>query len=272
VNRPLVSIHIIAYNQERFIEETLLSALEQNYDPLEVIVADDGSTDRTPDIIRALAVRYPERLVPLLGGPNVGITRNSNRGLWGCKGEYIAFQGGDDVLLPGKIERQVAWLEENPARVLCGHDVAWIDGDGHPLGVNGSTFRPLTTGRGASMILRHGPPFAATAVMVRRVRIPVYGFDERMPFVSDWKLWLDILGRDGEYGYVDGVWANYRRHSANITSKHSRPIMRDLLRTPLVATLGSRGCYPWDAALWYALALRKALLRKVAPLAVGREA
>lgn len=271
MSEPLVSVVIISYNQRDYIRQAVLSAVSQSYLALEVIVADDGSTDGTDDIIMEMAKDYPDRIVPLVGGKNLGITGNSNRGLAACKGKYVALQGGDDVLLPGKIASQVTWLEESSARVLCGHDVAWIDAQGQSLCVLGSNFRPLSAGCGAASVLRHGPPFAATTVMVKRASIPTYGFDERLPYVSDWKLWLDVLKNDGEFGYVEGVLAQYRRHSANITARHSKPILYDLLRTPLFAVIDSRGRRLLDALFWYGLALRKALLRRVAPLTVGQK-
>ena len=130
--KPLVSILIISFNQEAFIEEALKGALEQDYENLEVVVADDGSTDRTPDIILSYADRYKGRLVAIVGKPNLGITGNSNRGLSLCKGKYIAFQGGDDVFLPGKISAQVDWMEERDSRVLCGHQVEVFYESGAP--------------------------------------------------------------------------------------------------------------------------------------------
>lgn len=217
MSSPLVSILVITYNQAHFIRDTLLSALEQDYDNLEVVVADDGSTDATPEIIAELAGKFPGRLRPLCGGPNLGITGNSNRGLLRCRGKYVALQGGDDLLLPGKISRQVEWMEEDEHRVLCGHDVQIIDGEGNPLGLYSGKI-PLSAGTGPQKIIRTASLFAATAVMLRREAIPAYGFDERIKYVSDWKIQVDCLASGGHYGYVDGVLAKYRFHPGGVTS------------------------------------------------------
>src|SRR5258706_998889 len=122
-HRPKVSILITTYNQELYVEEALISALQQDYSPLEVVVTDDASTDNTPQIICSLRAKYGDRLIVLLGEKNLGITGSSNRGLARCTGEYIALQDGDDVFLPGKIRKQVTWLEADPRRVICYHDV-----------------------------------------------------------------------------------------------------------------------------------------------------
>jgi glycosyltransferase involved in cell wall biosynthesis len=230
MNNPLVSIAVITYNQAAFIDEALTSALNQDYENLEVVVADDGSTDRTAEIILTYVQKYPGRLVALTGCPNLGVTGNSNRALKACKGKYIAFQGGDDILLPGKISRQVEWMETNRERVLCGHDVEIFEShSGRKLALWSENY-PLRSGRGAALVVRYGVPFAATAVMVRADDIPSFGFDPRVSLVSDWKLWIDCLAAGREFGYVDGVYARYRTAELNL-SRHTQAITQDILIT-----------------------------------------
>lgn len=211
---PKVSIHVISYNQRDFIREAVDSALAQNYPNLEVVIADDASTDGTAEILKEYERNHPGRVVAMLGEENVGITRNSNLGLAACSGELIAFMGGDDVLLPGKIAAQVRWFGADPQRVLCGHQVETFYDDGSRA--PHSLSRHLHSGRGAGPLIRHGP-FGATSVMVRRDRIPSYGFDEALSIVSDQLLWVDVVRDDGIMGYVPGTLARYRRHSANVT-------------------------------------------------------
>lgn len=212
---PKVSIHVISYNQRHFIREALDSCLAQDYPNIEIIVADDASSDGTAEILLEYERSYPGRVQAILGQENVGITRNSNRGLAACSGDFVAFLGGDDVLLPGKISAQMAWFAEDRERALCGHQVEVFYDNGslasHPL------TRKLRSGRGAATLIRHGP-FGACAVMVRRDRIPPYGFDDQLRTVSDQLLWVDVIRTDGLFGYVEGTFARYRRHSANVTA------------------------------------------------------
>lgn len=241
---PLVSIWVIAYNQEGYIAEALQSALDQDYPNLQIVVSDDASTDRTPAIIADMAKRHPDHIVPILNVVNRGITANSNIALRRCEGVYIAFMGGDDVLLPGKISAQVGWLEASPNRVLCGHQVEVFYEDGsmsHPL------TRHLPEGQGPEHVLRDGS-FGATSVMVRADRLPTNGFDERLPSVSDYMLYIDILASGGEFGFVPGTLARYRKHNANVTSNPEK-LMSDLStyfdivdeRYPHLAHLAQRG-------------------------------
>ncbi len=213
---PKVSIHIITYNQQDFIAEAIEGAVSQNYDNLEVVVSDDASNDATPAIVADYAARYPGRIIAILNRTNGGITRNSNVALRACTGDLIAFTGGDDILLPGKIRAQVDWFGDSPDRVLCGHQAEVFYDDGsrkaHPL------TRRLVSGHGPSEFIRH-ESFGALTTMIRASRVPSWGFDERLPNVSDLTLWVDVLAAGGEYGHVPGTFARHRRHDANVTNQ-----------------------------------------------------
>lgn len=215
---PLVSIMIISYNQERYIEEAVVSAVQQDYENLEVIVSDDGSMDTTPEILRRLEEKYQPILKCMTFSENVGITKNSNRALRACSGKYIALQGGDDVLLPGKIRKQVAWLEGSEKRVLCGHQTETFYESGFPSHPHN---RRLTNGVGPGWIIENGSPFCATSVVLRAASIPHWGFDESLPNVSDSHLYIECLSQGGSFGFVEGTHARYRRHNHNVTNKRA---------------------------------------------------
>jgi glycosyltransferase involved in cell wall biosynthesis len=265
VTPPKVSVHVIAYNQRDFIREAIDSALGQDYPNLEVVVADDASTDGTADIVAEYQRRDPDRVVAVLGKDNLGITGNSNRALKACTGELIAFMGGDDVLLPGKIAAQVDWFARDPERVLCGHQVEVFYEDGslapHPL------TRHLLSGRGAEPLIRHGP-FGATSVMVRRDRIPVHGFDETLPVVSDQLLWIEVVRDDGILGHVPGTLARYRRHSANVT----RDPLANLKDVERSLALTAERFPQFREAVDYAVTRRLSYDPAVAMLKQGRKA
>lgn len=217
MNYPLVSVMSPTYNQKTFVQEAIESAAEQDYSNLEVIVSDDGSTDGTVDTILECARKYPGRVIPLVNQPHLGITGNFNRNLNSCKGKYIAFCAGDDVLLQGKISKQVEWMEEDEQRVLCGHDVEIFDSRTGQTIKTYSTPSRFREGCGATMFVRYGTQILVQSIMVRFKALPSYGFDERLPIVSDWKLWIDCLASDGLFGYIGGVYSRYRRHDHNIT-------------------------------------------------------
>lgn len=108
--QPLVTIVIIAYNEERFIAEAIESALGQTYSNIEIIVVDDGSKDST--LVIANRYRPKVTVVSQANSGNCSFPRNA--GLYIATGEYISFLDADDILLPTKITKQVALLEKYP--------------------------------------------------------------------------------------------------------------------------------------------------------------
>jgi glycosyltransferase involved in cell wall biosynthesis len=216
---PKVSVLVITYNQEKFIRETIESVITQDYPNFEYIIADDGSIDSTPDIILEYAKKYPNIIVPLVGNPNVGITGNSNRGLSRCVGDYIALQGGDDFFLPGKISAQVQWFRQSNRRAICGHLLKICDETSQIIGDHKTH---TLSGFGPKLWIQRGTLYGATSVMIRRDILPEYGFDDRLGTVSDWKLYIDSLKEDLEFGLVNEFLGVYRKHSNNVTNNFER--------------------------------------------------
>ena len=107
--RPLVSVIIPSYNAARYVAEAVASALAQTYQPLEIILINDGSTDDTEEVILPYVgkVRYFYQ-------PNRGLSVTRNRAIALARGELIAFLDADDVWLPEKLARQVDCLTQNP--------------------------------------------------------------------------------------------------------------------------------------------------------------
>src|SRR5690606_18656769 len=126
---PLVSIAIITYNQKEFLKECIESCLAQDYPNLEIVVADDGSTDGTHDLLNDYDMKHPDKFVLRLSKENQGITKNSNAAHFACTGKYVAWIGGDDLMLPGKISKQVEFMEMNPDCTICYHDMDVFDSD-----------------------------------------------------------------------------------------------------------------------------------------------
>jgi glycosyltransferase involved in cell wall biosynthesis len=123
MTRPLVSIVTPSYNQAAYLEETIRSVVEQDYEPLEYLIVDDGSTDGSVEIIR----RYGDRLAWWTTQENAGQAATVNRGLARAQGEVLGFLSSDDVLLPGGVARLVAALEANPNAVLAYGDAYYLD-------------------------------------------------------------------------------------------------------------------------------------------------
>ncbi len=227
-----MSIHVISFNQKKYIEQCLLSALNQDFDLLEVVISDDCSTDGTQEIIKEIHLKFPKRLKPLFNKNRLGITKNANRALSFCRGKYIAVLGGDDYFLPNKITKQFQYLEDKENYLLCGHKIKVQFDNNSSLNFSDKILSKDQISPGISWSLKNaGPPFATMTIMYRRDAIPKYGFDERYPYCSDWKLFLDVIGCNGHYGYLEEALAVYRRHESNSTN------LKNILRPDQLAIL-----------------------------------
>ncbi|MGA8409411.1 MAG: glycosyltransferase [Candidatus Acidiferrales bacterium] len=125
--KPLVTVLIDTYNHERFIEEAIVSVLEQDFPhgDTEILVVDDGSTDRTPEIVR----KFEPRL-RLIRKPNGGQASAFNAGIPEARGEIVAFLDGDDWWAPTKLSRVMQAMSADPAIGFVGHGIVIVFLDG----------------------------------------------------------------------------------------------------------------------------------------------
>jgi glycosyltransferase involved in cell wall biosynthesis len=127
---PLVSIVTPSYNQAAYLEDTIRSVLEQDYEPLEYVVVDDGSTDGSVEIVR----RYEGRLAAAIRQENAGQVAALNRGFARTSGAYMGYLNSDDTLLPGAVARMVAELEADQRLLLVYGDALYTDEHGRQTG------------------------------------------------------------------------------------------------------------------------------------------
>lgn len=215
-----VSAVIVSYNQAPFISETIESVLSQTYENIEIVVADDGSTDGTQQIISELAAAEPTKFRVALNSENTGIASNFNRALDLCSGEFIAWLGGDDLWLPEKTEKQVAYMRAHPDVAGCHSDgEVFVSGSGNSLGRFSEVY-----GRGAEKRPEGGVEvffdtrntLLASAIMIRSEIVQGCRFDERLKYVNDQLFHIEIFITDS-IGAIPEVLARYRRHDDNVT-------------------------------------------------------
>ncbi len=212
----MVSVITLAYNQERYMAEALESIVSQECDfAFECIVADDRSTDRTPEIIREYQERYPGIIKPILRDANVGARHNLAGALSACQGRYVAILDGDDRWTsPHKLATQVAYMERHQGCSVSCHGVTAIDIDGRPADVELPAGLPEL--QRIEDLLREN--FISTCTVMYR-----WGLVPQLPkwwdetWVSDYV--LHVLHADrGWIGYIDEVMAEYRIHDQGMWS------------------------------------------------------
>jgi len=219
MNSGLVSVVIPTYNQESFVTETIDSVLAQDYENIEIIITDDGSKDGTAEIIQRYATKYPAKIVPVLSDINTGIAANLNRGLAKVNGEYVAWLGGDDLMLPEKISKQVKLLHQRPDAVGCCHDAeVFVSPSGKVLGVFSELYNGKKGFREGDVGLWFDANYSMlpSTVMIRSLEIPGHGFDERLKYLNDWLFDVEVF-RKGKCVVINEVLGKYRRHENNVT-------------------------------------------------------
>jgi glycosyltransferase involved in cell wall biosynthesis len=225
-NIPLVSVIIPTYNRAAYIADAIRSVQAQTYAKVEIIIADDGSTDDTAEIVAQFgsAVTY----LPLTHRGQPAATRNA--ALQTAKGEYVAFLDSDDLFLPGRLAKQVSALARHGDAGLAYSDGYFFREDpetptGHVL-----DGMPTPTGDALADLLR-GNFLTSPVVLIRRSCLDSVGlFDERPEFfaVEDYDLWLRIAARF-PFIYVPGDVAAIRRHGGSI-SRDVAPLRMGTLR------------------------------------------
>ncbi|HEY9625276.1 MAG TPA: glycosyltransferase [Crinalium sp.] len=186
---PLISVIIPAYNAEKTIQETIESVLNQTLSDFEIIVINDGSQDKTLDILSTIS----DPRLQVFSYPNAGGAVSRNRGFKHSTGELIAFLDADDVWTPDKLEAQWQALQANPdAKVAyCWTDL--IDQSSRRLGpcchitANGNVF--------AQLLLTCFVVSGSNPLMYRQAFIDINGFDESLTASQDFDLYLRLAAR-----------------------------------------------------------------------------
>jgi glycosyltransferase involved in cell wall biosynthesis len=250
----LVSVVIVTYNQVDYVGETLESVLAQDYQELQIIVSDDGSTDGTAQLIEKYAVRYPNKIVAVLSKKNTGISANFNRALTRVRGEYIAWLGGDDVMLPTKISKQVELMQRRLDVVGCCHDAELFESpSGKVLGV----FSKLINGKqgfkegGVELWFDTSYLMLPSTMLIRATALPKHGFDERLRYLNDWLLDVEIF-RNGSCAAINEVLVKYRRHANNVSGNAEARALGDEEKMIALGIIEAR--YP---ELYYLVKQRK---------------
>lgn len=227
---PLVSVTIPTYNAEEFIIESIESILNQDYPNIEIVIADDCSTDNTQQILKEyLKDKDPSKIKVFFNEKNVGVTKNSNICLKACTGKYIFLHAGDDIMLPKKISTQVQFMETHPDYVICYHNMDVFDSTTKKtLYLYNSFYRNYPHQGDISKILKYASFFGACSVAIRADAIPDYGYNENILTCSDWFLVFDVLAQGGKIGYINKVLSRYRRHSNSLSHRSDKNMVRFL--------------------------------------------
>lgn len=223
-DKPLVSVIMPVFNGERFIVQALRSALMQDYQPMEIIVMDDGSTDRSARIAQEFAAAHPDR-VRYYRQDNTGLSAARNAAIARSRGRYLALLDCDDVWHQDHLARAVAALEQDPGTVLVHGNVRFIDATGESVGrfLGHRHWDRWAHDPFRAILLRHEHVACPTAVFRKQTVEETGGFDLRYDGFGceDRDMWLR-LALMGRVRYLDYHAADYRVHSGGMSRKRER--------------------------------------------------
>ena len=201
---PLVSVIIPTYNRAWSLPAAIDSVLAQDYQPFELIVIDDGSSDNTPFLLSAY-----KHQIKTVRQENAGVSAARNTGIDTAAGDFLAFLDSDDRWLPQKLARQVDFFRRHPDALICQTEELWVR--------NGVRVNPKKRHQ-----KRSGDIFvpslslclvSPSAVMLKRKLLDEIGrFDENLPACEDYDLWLRVSARHPVYLLDDPLIIKHGGH------------------------------------------------------------
>ncbi|WKV13426.1 glycosyltransferase family 2 protein [Marivirga harenae] len=217
---PLVSVLMPVYNSERYLEDAIESILNQTLFDFEFLIFDDGSTDKSKEIIQKYAIS-DKRIKPYFSKENRGYVVHLNKGIELARGEYIARMDSDDISMPDRLQVQLDYLNKNSGIIICGTESISIDENGRSLGWP----KRLTEPSDLFFISFFINPLAHPTVMYsKEAIIKLGGYNPKKLPSEDYDLWTRAI-LVGKLGNIDQPLLKYRQHNQSITAR-KREIQR----------------------------------------------
>lgn len=216
----VVSVLIPGFNAESTIAETLESVLCQTYSNFELILINDGSTDRTPEIMASYSQK--DSRVQLISHKKMGMGASLNAAIPLARGEWIVRMDADDVMMPNRIERQLAFVPEHPDIAVASSLVYYINDNGRIIGKSYSNLRTREhfqeyLDRSETIGFNH-----PAVILKKSVFLKVGGFRPQFWPADD----LDLWNRIAEQGHLILVQQEYllkyRIHASSVSISHAR--------------------------------------------------
>ena len=205
---PKISIITPSYNQGQFLEETILSVLNQDYPNLEYIIIDGGSTDNSVDIIK----QYEDRLTYWVSEKDRGQTHAINKGFHKCTGDILHWLNSDDVLLPGSLDLVAGFFEQHPDIDCVIGDLEVIDPNGQFLVIKKAIPFGFKTALYTSCLV----PQPST-LFTRRAWEKTGDLDISLYYQMDFEYFLRMAKAGVKFGLLKKPLAKFRLHADSKT-------------------------------------------------------
>ena len=222
MSQPVVSVVMPVYNRERYVGAAIQSILDQTFTDFEFIIVDDGSSDGSVDVIQNFD---DPRIRLIILGENRGIGVARNTGNNAARGEYIAVMDSDDIALPQRLEKQVAYMRAHPDVGVCGASIRYVDEGFKPIGV----WRADVENGICRAKLFFGLPFAHPTFMVKSDIYRRVSYPTQFEVVKDYAF-LVQASASTRLGAVKDVLLLMREHGGRISNTQSDRQMEYAMR------------------------------------------
>lgn len=210
MNSPKVSVLMVVYNADKYLRSAIDSVLNQSFHDFELIIIDDGSSDRGREIIESI---QDSRIRTVWNPVKHGVAYVRNQGLRMARGKYIAVLDADDIAYPERLRVQSDFLDSKPGVCLVGSSFEIIDRSGQVVGLVDPPNDPLTI----RWKLLFGNVIGHSMVMYRLKEVMAAGgYDQAFSFAEDYDLWVRLVAR-GQLMLLPEPVGRYRVHSGNTT-------------------------------------------------------
>ncbi len=220
----MVSVLMPAFNRSQYIAASINSVLEQSYTNFELIITDDGSTDKTLDIIKQYT---DERIKVLSNEKNMGIAFTRNKLMQAAKGDFIMLLDSDDIALPGRMQTQIDYLLKHSDVLLVGSSVINIDDQNKELHRENENVVKETEPEQIKAMLLFRNCLCQSSLMINKAQLHGETYDLNYPPYEDYELWCR-LSRKHKLINETKPQVKYRMHATNVSTTTKEAIKMDL--------------------------------------------
>jgi glycosyltransferase involved in cell wall biosynthesis len=207
---PIITVLLPVYNAALYLKEAIRSILNQTFTDFELLIINDGSTDKSAEIIKTFK---DNRIKIIQNDVNIGLIQTLNKGIKLARGKYLARMDADDIAMPKRLEKQVFFLENNPQFALVGSQANIIYNERK----TSRKYNMETKSQLIPLLSFFFCPFLHPSVLIKKSVLNEFQYDNNFTIAEDYHLWIRILNKYPCANLKESL-LYYREHSNNISN------------------------------------------------------
>ena len=216
-----ISCIIVSYNNGEFIKQAIKSVIDQTIPIDEIIVADDGSTDDSREIISSLASQYSQ-IRPIYRRNNLGVAANRDLAIKAANGDLVTTLDGDDFYFPQKIEQEFSAMQKSSTSVAYS-DIVLVNNQQETIrNIDTSEFCVLNQKQRLQWLTNRLGPIPRDMLLSKKLYLETDGMNHQIPVYEDWDLKIRLAAYPFKWAYSGVEGTAYRRTGLGLSAIHSR--------------------------------------------------